>query len=79
VISDEVVEAAARDVALSLGIPWEELSEKVKDLTRARVRKILTIAAPHLMAQAWDEGNIAGIFDLPSEDHATPNPYRSGT
>ena len=28
------------------------------------------------LAQAWDKGNIAGIFDLPSEGHATPNPYR---
>jgi hypothetical protein len=72
VIPEAAVEAGARALAARNRRPeeWQwYLSE---------ARSALEAAAPHLMAEAWDEGNIAGIFDLPSEDHATPNPYRSG-
>jgi hypothetical protein len=71
-ISDEAVEAAARAMAHL----FDYQTEAGKSHWRDKAKRTLEAAAPHLMVQAWDEGNIAGIFDLPSEDHATPNPYR---
>jgi hypothetical protein len=65
-ISDEAVEAAAKAISRSLGLNLTD-----------QARLALEAAAPHMLANAWDEGNIAGVFDLPSEQHATPNPYRS--
>jgi len=80
-ISKEASEAAHntyREVLTDLRLT-EGAGFKVASQVRRALDAAIEAAAPHLMAQAWDEGNIAGIFDLPSEDHATPNPYRSGT
>lgn len=80
-ISDEAVEAGARAVYAHLRLecpkPWDELKPIWRANYRKEARAVLAAAAPHMLAEAWDEGNIAGMFDLPSENHATNNPYRS--
>ena len=95
-ISDAAVEAAARaswersnsDPWISGDhddIRWHDRREYIED-----ARATLEAAAPHLMAQAWQEGHTTGDGDAfvtlearesgrPEEcaDVVTPNPYRS--
>lgn len=53
-ISDEAVEAA---IGAYGGTVMAIMNE------RAMVRRILEAAAPHLMAQAWEEGFDRGFYD----------------
>lgn len=69
-------EATYREVLTDLRLK-EGGGFKVPSQTRRALCAALEAAAPYLKAEAWDEGNIAGVFDLPSEKHATTNPYRS--
>jgi len=63
-ISGEAVEAAMRSIYSKPGI-----------VTESDVRAALAAAAPHMLAQAWDEGYTMSEIDSPFEPD-TPNPYR---
>jgi len=58
VISEEAIGAAC-DVSAHL------------DITTSDIRTILEAAAPHLMAEAWDQGRRAW------DDYDDDNPYRA--
>jgi len=66
VIPDEAVEAAAEaiDYALQTGMGVGDMA-----------RDALEAAAPHLLAQGWDEGYKAGLFDKEYYAH-NPNPHK---
>ncbi len=61
-ISDEAVEAAARKQRAIAGYDWDNMKLAadveviLKEQLLAQARLILEAAAPHLMAQAWNEG-----------------------
>jgi hypothetical protein len=93
-IPDEAVEAAAE--AMHDRDAYLELFEDAPEHRRARyldaARGILEVAAPHLMAQAWQAGHTAGDGDQSAmwdarnagrpakyADIVTPNPYRGVT
>jgi acyl-CoA reductase-like NAD-dependent aldehyde dehydrogenase len=59
-IPDEAVKAAAKSFMIGAWGRYDP--EEVPRILNA-VRESLVAAAPHLMAQAWDEGYVAG------EDH----------
>ena len=67
-IPDEAVEAVALVLDPQTMGSGGALAEKFKEETRAEARRILAAAAPHLMAQAWDE--------CVASDTAWINPYR---
>jgi hypothetical protein len=68
-ISDEAVEAAA---LAAYGFPFDQ---ELREATRARLRIALTAAAPHLMAEAWDEGkNVRRDY---RGEILEANPYRT--
>lgn len=46
------------------------------DITTADIEGILEAAAPHMLAEAWEEGRQAEE-DAPPLHRTTPNPYRS--
>jgi hypothetical protein len=95
VIPDEAVEAAAKAIyateaqpmydeakeQFTGARPWEWLTERSWDVYRNKARQTLEAAAPHLLANAWDEGGKAAI----EREHAYgreekakfSNPYRN--
>lgn len=86
-IPDEAVEAAARAmVGASKNWSLEEwdapfIPERYKDRYRTQARAALEAAAPHLMGQAWDEGEGAGGLNHAAEEcpelEQIKNPYRT--
>lgn len=85
VIPEAAVEAAAIELwdGADPDIPWERISEYVKERTRERTRKALEAAAPHLIqaakAEAWDEAIEAYKAWTWDEENIEPlsNPYRT--
>lgn len=77
-ISDEAVEAAAKaayeNVRPKMGFPsgFDGAPEPMQETYRGIARAGLEAAAPHLMAEAWEQGRVTG-----SESIRQPNPYRS--
>jgi hypothetical protein len=77
-IPDEAVEAAAKAMALADGfteLDWamvpRRYSQRFYDLAKA--------AAPHIMAQAWEEcadGYVDQLANITLEWEELPNPYR---
>lgn len=75
-ISDEAVEAAAKATYSSDGLnAWTLEDVSTHNHYRRKARASLEAAAPHLMAQAWDEG-VAYVFEGGAEV-SDENPYRS--
>ncbi|UYM26585.1 hypothetical protein SEA_BAUER_36 [Arthrobacter phage Bauer] len=74
-IPDEAVEAAAKVLDPQTMGSGGALAEKFQEATRAEARAILEAAAPHLMAQAWEDGYHAALSD--GYEYQTANPYRS--
>jgi len=74
VIPDAAVEAAARAVFEQQYEPeeWKLVVWQTRQRHLDDARLALDAAAPHLMAQAWDEGK-----DVRRCDGVPPNPYRS--
>ena len=75
-IPDAAVEAAAlaaleRDSGFE---NWLLVTAEVRTNYLDEARTILEAAAPHLMAEAWEEGHSAGRRD---EYCLDPNPYRA--
>ena len=80
-ISTEAIEAAARAVHELTGVgPWVRLVGHRKDALRLQMREALEASAPHLMAQAWQEGFKQGgpMHDehYGEPDKHTVNPYK---
>jgi len=80
-ISDEVVEAAARAgykvaVFADETASWDDLSEDQCQVWIDDARHILEAVAPHLMAQAWDEGADAEFQRSVMKRQRDANPYR---
>ena len=80
-IPDEAVEAAAlalleRDYGVR---DWSIVTEQVKGNYLDEARTALEAAAPHLMAQAWDEGERVGFEESfrDNDPRHTRNPYRA--
>jgi hypothetical protein len=79
-ISDEAVEAAAlalleRDYGVN---DWGITDEQVKAAYLDEARTALEAAAPHIAAEAWDEGwQKAHSCDDPAMAGIFFNPYRS--
>jgi len=71
---DEAVEAAAWALDPQTMGSGGALAEKFKEETRAEARRILEAAAPHLLAQGWDEG-YEGAVDA-YDGRNVSNPYR---
>jgi hypothetical protein len=94
VIPDKAVEAAARAMAPAVWGPsvWQfvahgETSTDARDRVQRQAledaRRVLEAAAPHLMAKALDEGEVAGQDNADSNrgyniEHKA-NPYRKPT
>lgn len=83
-VSDEAVEAAAKAF---YGDAYEDIFQADKEFPQAQMRKALTAAAPFIAAQAWDEGEKAGIrnyrymfqiLQVGARARIT-NPHRSGS
>jgi hypothetical protein len=80
-IPDAAVDAAAK-AYYDLGFSsWEGAHEDTREVQRDDMRAALEAAAPHLMSQAWDEGEAAGQDNADSNrgydiEHKR-NPYRS--
>jgi len=66
--SKEVAPTAAVEAAR------EQLDEMGVFVSKKYMRAALEAAAPHLMAQAWDEGYITCETDSPYKPDS-PNPY----
>jgi hypothetical protein len=83
VISDEAVEAAARNLYATFApYSWESLLPSRQNIWRNQTRLALEAAAPFIAAQAWDEGFKQGgpmhDVNMDDPDAHTRNPYRSG-
>jgi hypothetical protein len=90
-ISDEAVEAAAMAFFGTLALSkWEDLGSLTRAAYRSKARAALEAAAPHMLAEAWDEGHEDGFWNgrlshgdteaLTGIEHAkATNPYRSQT
>ena len=81
-ISDEAVEALARRnfEAEQGSAKWEQCWEDAKAGWRREARAQVEAITPHLMAQAWDEGEQAGYENKAAEEwghELARNPYRS--
>lgn len=59
-IPDEAVEAAALALDPYTMGSGGQVAEKFKAETRAEALRILEAAAPHMMGEAWKEGEAAG-------------------
>jgi len=76
VIPDEAVEAAAAEVVRIFDGDFSGEASMVM------ARRILEAAAPHLMASAWDEGELAGFTNAGADQWGYDqkfNPYRKPT
>ena len=73
-ISDEAVEAAGKAILANAEVI--QTLEYATDIARWAIEA----AAPHLMAEAWDEGEHAGYLNRGAEAFGLrrPNPYRKG-
>ena len=61
-IPDVAVEAAAKcTYEREMGVNWDGLQSSVKRGYLEDARAALEAAAPHMLAEAWDEGHAAGI------------------
>jgi len=91
-IPDEAVEALASVLAQEAlveadmgGYGWDaetDSPEQFMPRSRERVREYLKAAAPHLMAAAWEEGELAGYTNAGAEQWGYDqkfNPYRKPT
>ena len=71
VIPDEAVEAATAALLKAWGYATTSDSG-----TSADIRIALEAAAPHIMAQGWDEG-YRGCYERYMYEPVPPNPYRT--
>jgi hypothetical protein len=86
VIPDEAVEAAAVGISSALfrNKEWARLDEEARQQFRRDARAALESAAPHLLAQGWDEA-VTTLYmgNAINQDHMktmwTQNPYRKPT
>jgi len=94
-VSDAAVEAAARAMAPAVWGPsvWQfaahgeapaDARDRVQQQALQDARAALEAAAPHMLAEAWDEGSVAGWVEsgLPHSWNAenklrNSNPYRT--
>lgn len=81
-ISDEVLEAAAAaNYEARTGKKWSVASTVWKALERSWMLRSLEAAAPHMLADAWDEGEQSGAMNHAAEEYPEAkditNPYRS--
>lgn len=78
-ISNEAVEAAARAAYnLTHTTKWVQLSLGYKRELMLTARAALEAAAPHMLAEAWMEGEAAGYVNHAAEHRGDEyaNPYR---
>lgn len=81
-ISEEAVEAAAMahfENGWGDSRKWEDAEVEAQSEARNDMRAALEAAAPHLLAQAWQEGNDIGYNEAECHgdgDGPSRNPYR---
>lgn len=75
-ISDEAVEAAAKALFEESVTPWRMAAKEERVIFRRRARAALEAAAPHLMAESWDQGYDEGL-SAGRGSRSDANPYRS--
>jgi hypothetical protein len=80
-ITNEAVTALAAILVEdgAYGVPWGDASDDDRAEAMSKARRYLNVAAPHLIAEAWDEGEHAGYLNRGAEEFGLrrPNPYRS--
>lgn len=81
-IPAQAVEAAAKAIFEEVFAPniWVEEDEIYKNQFRDSMRRALDAAAPHMQAQAWEEGYTLGYADCANKQESNrPNPYMLNT
>lgn len=68
-IPEAAVEAAAKRLAILNSDAGDQLTD------HEWARELLEAAAPHMLAEAWDEGFITAEDEV-HYHHKSPNPYR---
>jgi hypothetical protein len=76
VIPAEAIEAAAQLIYRTSGRKRVMSYEQARPACADEAREILEAAAPHMLAEAWDEGARAGEDNVwAGERQPTQNPY----
>lgn len=81
IIPTRAVEAALEISLRQLGLWGKDLPSDLIEARRAQLTELLTAAAPYMLAEAWDQGELAGSAKKVLEDEypqlgLTANPYR---
>lgn len=84
-IPDEALEAAAKDdwgrVCYMDGRPWDQLSANTRKHRMDLIYSVVNAVAPHIAAQAYDEGVSYGLavakWEQDPGEYNNPGPYRN--